>query len=157
GQGGEKTAAPESETSFVPKARLRGRIQADALMANQSPRDKAIYGDLENAVGFRRARLGAEGKVGEQIVWVSAFDFAGGQIAFKDVYVGADELPLIRRARVGHLLEPFSLEGFTSSNDITFMERAPIYSLDPVRNWGVGFYSYTDNERLTLGAGAFTS
>src|SRR5262249_4245869 len=53
--------------------------------------------------------------------------------------------------------EPFSLEGYTSSNYFPFAERSPIDSLDPARNWGVGIFSYTDNERATLALGAFKS
>jgi phosphate-selective porin OprO/OprP len=136
---------------------MRGRIHADAVFVNQSEQNQAIYGDFQNAVGFRRARLGAEGQIGGQIQWVSEFDFAGGEIAFKDVWIGLAELPWVRRLRVGHMREPFSLEFQTSSNDITFIERSTIAALDPVRNWGLGFFSYSDDERATLAGGAFRS
>src|SRR5262245_12981475 len=76
---------PEEEEKLKKTVELRGRIHADAIFANQSPTDKALIGDLQNAVGFRRARLGAQGTVGEQMRWVSEFEFAGGEIAFKDV------------------------------------------------------------------------
>src|SRR5215203_1299058 len=36
---------------------LRGRIHTDAIFVNQSERNKETIGDLENATGFRRARL----------------------------------------------------------------------------------------------------
>ena len=111
-----------AEPAVKPTIELRGRIQTDVLFVNQSQRNQEIFGDLQNAVGFRRARLGAQGTVGEQVYWVSEFDFAGGDIAFKDVLIGLDKLPLIRRVQIGHMLEPFSLEGYTSSNQITFME-----------------------------------
>lgn len=137
--------------------RLRGRIHADAIFVSQSERDKAILGDFQNAVGFRRARLGAEGSVGEQVRWVSEFDFAGGTISFKDVFVAVEKLPYIRQLRVGHFPEPFSLEGEISSNGLTFVERSPINALDPDRNWGVCFYTYTENERMTWALGAFRS
>jgi len=154
-------AIPEPEKTDAPVAgpivQLRGRIQADAVFVTQSLRDKLIIGDLENAVGFRRARLGAQGTVGEQVRWVSEFDFAGGTIAFKDVYVAIDDLPLIRQVRIGHFREPYSLEAATSSNDITLMERSPGNALDPGRNWGIGVYTYTDDERATLQFGGFAS
>jgi phosphate-selective porin OprO/OprP len=147
----------ERDEDPKPAIRLRGRIHTDAIEVTQSLRDKMIFGNLQNAVGFRRARLGAEGEVGEQVNWVAEFDFAGGQIEFKDVFIGVSELPLVRRIRVGHMLEPYSLESQTSSNFITFVERSPVNSLDPGRNWGVAFFSYTDNERATLAGGAFKS
>jgi phosphate-selective porin OprO and OprP len=140
-----------------PTINLRGRIQADAIFINQSPKDKAIIGDEQNVTGFRRARLGAEGTVGEQVNWVAEFDFANGAISFKDVFVGIDELPIIRRIRVGHMSEPFSLESLTTSNDLPFLERSNIDSLDPDRNWGVGIFSYSENERATLQVAAFRS
>ena len=41
------------------------------------------------------------------------------------------------------------------SNDFTFVERSPAFALDPARNWGVGFFSYSDDERATLAGGAY--
>src|SRR5262249_61986062 len=135
----------------------RGRIEADAVMADQSAKNKALFGNFENAVGFRRARIGAEGTVGEQVRWVAEWDFAGAKVAFKDVFVGVTELPYVREVRVGHLPEPFSLEGQIRSVWFPFMERSPGFALDPARNWGVAFYGYHDAGRLTLQAGPFQS
>ena len=144
------------ETSSQPKPNieLRGRIHADAIYVSQSQRDKAIIGDLQNAVGFRRARLGAQGKIGEQVRWVSEFDFAGGSISFKDVYLAVEQLPLVRQVRIGHFPEPFTLEGEISSNGLTFLERSASYAMDPDRNWGIGLYTYSENERITFAAGS---
>lgn len=140
-----------------PGIELRGRIQADAIMVNQSEKDKAIIGNVQNATGFRRARLGAQGLVGEQVHWITEFDFAGGDISFKDVFIGLSQLPIVDRVRVGHQVEPFSLEGYTNSNYFPFIERSPIDSLDPARNWGVLMLSYTQSQRATLMLGAFRS
>ena len=71
------------------------------------------------------------------------------------MWVGLKDLPWLRRVRVGHMREPFSLEGQTSSNDFTFAERSPMFTLDPARNWGVGFFSYSNDELATLSGGAF--
>lgn len=140
-----------------PVFEIRGRIHADSIFVSQSERDKAIIGNVQNATGFRRARLGAQGTVGEQVDWVSEFDFAGGNVSFKDIFVDVTELPLIDRIRLGHMNEPFSLEGLTSSNHFTFVERSPIMALDPARNWGLAFFSHTASERATLAFGAFRS
>ncbi|MFM7151990.1 MAG: OprO/OprP family phosphate-selective porin [Gemmataceae bacterium] len=136
-------------------ARLRGRIEADAAYAVQSARNLEIWDDIQNSVGFRRARLGAEGTVGDQVFWVSEIDFAGGNVLFRDVFVGLDKLPYLRRIRVGHFREPYGLEGTPSSNDMTFMERSPMDTFNPARNWGVGFASYTDEQRATFQGGVF--
>ena len=124
---GTEVCDPGSLADPDPQIHLRGRINADAVFVNQSASNQAIFGDYQNAVGFRRARLGAHGQVGGQVEWLSEFDFAGGEVAFKDVWIGLKDLPWVRRVRVGHMREPFSLEGQISSNDITFNERSPSY------------------------------
>lgn len=148
---------PKNEPDVKPTFELRGRIHADAIWVDQSEPNKAIFGNVANATGFRRARLGAQGTVGEHVNWVSEFDFAGGEISFKDVYLGVSKLPYVERVRVGHMREPFGLENFTSSNVFTFVERSPVNVLAPPRNWGVGLFSYTEDERATFGAGAYRS
>src|SRR5262249_46475975 len=55
------------------------------------------------------------------------------------------------------MLEPFSLEGAQSSNDLPFVERSPLMQLDPARNWGVLARSYTEDERATCQFGVFRS
>ena len=147
--------APKAADKSPIDARLRGRIEADADFVGQSGRSKQIVGSVDDATGFRRARLGGEGTFGEQLSWVAEFDFAGGQIAFKDVYGQVDELPVVRRLRFGHMIEPFSLEGQTSSNYFAFTERSTIMPLDPARNWGVEMLSYAESERATLQSGVF--
>ncbi len=112
---------------------------------------------MDNAVGFRRARLGAEGEVGANVYWQAEFDFAGGNIAFKNVFIGLKDIPVVRRLQVGHMCEPFSLEGAQSSNNLPFVERSAVYELDPQRNWGVLALSYTDNEKATCQFGVFRS
>ena len=63
---------------LTPTIELRGRLDVDAVTATQSSASKALLGDLENAYGFRRARLGAQGTVGTSARWVAEADFAGG-------------------------------------------------------------------------------
>lgn len=139
------------------KWELRGRIHADAIMVDQSPKNIEDFGNFQNVVGFRRARIGAQGTVGENVDWVAEVDFAGGDVALKDMWIGINDLPIVRRIRVGNASVPFSLEGQTNSNYITFCERSPIMSLDPARKWGVYFLSYTEDERITLQAGIYRS
>jgi phosphate-selective porin OprO/OprP len=147
----------ETQTSKDPNFKLRGRIEADSVTVNQSPKDKVLFGDFQDAVGFRRLRLGAEGTAGEMTRWVAEIDFAGGDVAVKDAYLAVNHLPYLREVRVGHMLEPFSLEGQISSNTFPFTERSSAFTLDPTRNWGVGVFSYTDDRRLFVQAGVFKS
>lgn len=138
-----------------PTFRIRGRIETDAIVAVQPTESKEIIGNLQNGYGLRRMRLGAEGTIGEEANWVSEVDLAGGTPRVRDVYIGLTMFPFVRELRVGHFREPFSLEGNTSSNFITFMERSPINQLDPTRNWGIAGYWWTDNERMTFTLGTF--
>jgi phosphate-selective porin OprO/OprP len=86
---------------------------------------------------------------------VSEVELAGGNVRLRDVFVGLDALPGVRQVRVGHFREPFSLEGMTSSNFITFLERSPLNVLSPARNWGVCGYWWPENERVLFSLGAF--
>lgn len=143
--------------STAPSIRLRGRIEADAIFANQDPKDKLLFGNFENAVGLRRARLGAEGEASEQTRWVAEVDFAGENYALKDVFIAINKLPIVREIRVGHQSEPFSLEGLTRSVWFPFTERSPAFTFDPARNWGVSIYSHDDDQRIFFQAGVFRS
>src|SRR5262249_26099840 len=55
----------ETQPPKDPNFKLRGRIEADSITVSQSPKDKLLFGDFQDAVGFRRLRLGAEGTAGE--------------------------------------------------------------------------------------------
>lgn len=141
--------------SPTPMFRVRGRIEAEGIFASQSLASREQIGTLQDGIGFRRARLGAQGTIGSSSRWVSEFEFAGGNIRFRDVFVGTEAIPVISTLQVGYFREPFSLEGATSSNFITFLERSPINQLDPARNWGVMAVWNPESERLMAALGAF--
>lgn len=138
-----------------PTFQLRGRIEAEATMAAQSAESQAILGDLQNGFGFRRVRLGAQGTIEDSASWVSEVELAGGNVRLRDVFIGLDALPGVRQLRVGHFREPYSLEGMTSTNFITFMERAPTNVISPARNWGVCGFWWPEHERVLFSLGAF--
>ena len=79
-------------------------------MVSQTDRNKAIIGDLDNATGFRRLRLGGKGTVGEQVEYQAEIDFATGGVVLRDTYIGVKKLPVVNEVRVGYFREPFSLE-----------------------------------------------
>jgi phosphate-selective porin OprO/OprP len=141
--------------SPTPLFRVRGRIEADAVFASQSLASRQQIGMLEDGIGFRRARLGAQGTIGSSSRWVSEFEFSGGNVRFRDVFVGTAAIPLISKLQVGYFREPFSLEGATSSTVITFLERSSINQLDPARNWGVMAVWNPESERMMAALGTF--
>ena len=152
----ESTDSEEpKQPDFTPKVKLRGRIHADAVGVTQSPHNKETIGDLENATGFRRVRLGAQGTIGKQVYWISAFEFSNAETEITDVFIGIKQLPFLGEVRLGHFREPFSLEAQTSSNYFPLTERSAINVLDPSRNWGMGWYYHSPNKMGTFALGGF--
>jgi phosphate-selective porin OprO/OprP len=136
---------------------LRGRIDADAIWGSQSPANLATYGELNDAIGLRRARIGVEGEFASDSRYISEIDLASGDVVVRDLFVGFGQIACSGELRVGHFREPFSLEGATSANTQSFMERSAINTLDPSRNWGVGYFRCNETEDVTLAFGVFHS
>lgn len=109
-----------------------------------------------DGVEFRRARIFFEGTVYERLFFKAQYDFAGGDPEFKDVYIGLKELGPLGSVRVGQFKEPFFLNEQTSSNYITFMERAlPNAFLPEFRNVGVMAMNTAAEQRFLWQAGVF--
>ena len=148
-------ATTRLEDLLKPTFRVRGLIETEAVAAAQSAQSKADIGDIQNGYGFRRIRLGVQGGIGDTAKWVSEVELAGGDVQLLDVFVGLTAVPGVRELRIGRFREPFSLEGMTSVNYLTLLERSPLNPLDPARNWGVCGYWWPDSERYTVSAGVF--
>lgn len=139
------------------KVKAGGRIQNDWLWISEDNGIKASIGEQEDGVEFRRARLYFSGLIYDNVEFKSQFDFAGGDVAFKDVYLGLTDLPF-GKIRAGHFKEPFSLEELTSSKYTTFLERALPNAFAPSRNTGVmlhGTALAASDPRMTWAVGAF--
>jgi phosphate-selective porin OprO and OprP len=146
------------------KVKVGGRIHFDwglispdsALNRNE---DNEVYGDnaLEgDGVEFRRARLYVEGSLWQDYLFKAQYDFAGGEVGFKDVYLGMQNIPFAGTILVGQMKEPFSLEELTSSNYITFMERSlPTGAFAPSRKTGIRAANSILDKRMTWAVGAF--
>ncbi len=137
-----------------------GRIQADGAVIGESSglSDdlRALGGDGQgNGVEFRRARLFFEGTVYERLFFKAQYDFAGGEAAFKDVYVGLNGLGPVGKVQVGQFKEPFFLDEQTSSNYITFMERGLNAVFFPDRNVGVMAQNTAAEKRFLWQLGVF--
>ena len=162
-------ADAKSQAPSKPLIAPSGRIQFDVANFTQNPASNAQFGNAQNTVGFRRARIALLGEYGV-CDYIIEMDFANRGIAstinskdqstgFKDVYVQVRDLPVIGNVRVGHFKECFGLEQLTSDNYTTFMER----SVDdegafvPGRNDGIMAYNWTENERATWALGTFTN
>ena len=135
--------------------RLRGRIDTDAIWSTQSPANKATFGDLQDVVGLRRARIGAEGQLGSDSRYLAEIDLAPGIVVPRDVYLALGNRQQSGEGQFGHFREPFSLEGGTSARYFAFMERSPVNLLDPARNWGLGFFRENLDANSSLALGVF--
>lgn len=145
-----------------------GRIHADYVnWVNDTE-----FGGQPNYVEFRRVRLFAAGEgygvydYQLDIGFAPEFDLEGAfeeqdgmldgsGIELKDAFIGIRDIPLLGYVRIGHMRTPFSLEQLISSNYLTFLERSLAHRLAPGRELGVAAFSFTPNENITWGYGAF--
>ncbi len=147
-----------------------GRIHSDWVnWAND-----AEFGGQPNYVEFRRLRLFASGEGYGVFDYELQLEFApetelqaradplthevdlgGFGVELKDAYLGMRDVPYLGYVRVGHFKTPFGLSELTSSNNITFMERALPHIFAPGREMGVGVNNHTAGENVTWAYGAF--
>lgn len=138
------------------KLKLGGRLHADFLSFSSDQELDESFGPIGDDSELRRVRLFVSGSFFERGEFKVQYDFAGDQAQPKDVYVGVTKVPVLGKVLFGHLKEPFSLEGYTSSNYVAFVERSsPVESFAPGRSLGVRVENTFGNDRLTLSAGLF--
>ncbi len=135
--------------------KVGGRVQDDwAWMREDDDVERAV-GDLTDGEEFRRAYLTFSGLMYQRVEWKAEFDFAGGDAAWRDVYIGITDVPVLGGIRAGHFKEPFSLEQLASDNYTTFVERSSGDVFAPARNTGVGVGRAFADQRMTWAAGIF--
>ncbi|VAW77490.1 Phosphate-specific outer membrane porin OprP; Pyrophosphate-specific outer membrane porin OprO [hydrothermal vent metagenome] len=101
--------------------RLGGRLHADTAWFIDD--DNNVLNSDSRDSEFRRARLFVSGKAFDDWRYRFEYDFAANNdFRIKSAWVGYNGFKAFS-IRAGNVLEPFSLEGMTSSNNITFMER----------------------------------
>ena len=148
--------AAKAEKAKEPEINWTAELQADFYAFNQDDASRLSVGDIENGEAFRRARIGMWGHYGPSEYRIE-MDFAQeGRPSFLDVYAGLNDLPLLGRVRVGHFLEPFSLDRVQSNRYLTFMERGlPSQAFSPGRNMGIMANNTWLEEDGTWGIGLF--
>ena len=142
------------------KWRLGGRIHADAAFYDNDTSSTGEVTGLDDGVDFRRARLVTEATLWRNWQLKFEYDFAddgGVDSGLRDVYLRYlfwGSQPYIT---VGQFKEYRGLESWSSSNDITFIERAlPSRAFSPpdARRLGVGVSTY-GQDLWTLSAGVY--
>ena len=170
----------QQQDLLQPSVTVGGRLAVDAAMFAQSGANQLNYGDIENGCGITRARIFVKGEAFHVIEyevemgfdnWASVIDdvrTVGTQTrffrrrvqstAFKDAYVGINELPFLGHLKIGRFKEPFSLSKMTSSRFTTFMERSPVTdAFTPGRGLGVMAFDWSSSEDYTWAIGLFRS
>src|SRR5262245_52490321 len=136
--------------------KIGGRIQNDwDWFTHEDDVETKTGQNADDGTEFRRARLYIPGTMYQHVIFMGEYDFAQGESAFKDVFVGLKEAGPINLIRVGHYKEPFGLEELTSDNITTFMERALPDIFTPQRNVGLSFNQGFFENRMTIAAGTF--
>jgi len=127
-------AVLESEDKAF-RLHIGGRLDFDNTFYHQS-QDLPIL--LQDGSDMRRARLRADGTIGENVDFVTEVNFANiqdvtnedttaqvGSVGLTDFYATFKQVPVVQNVRIGHMHQPMGLEHLTSSNDWYYMERSP--------------------------------
>ena len=135
------------------QVRFGGRTMYDWTFWGDGSEVEDSVGSLLNGTEFRRARIFVQGYLYERVEFKAQYDFAGGEIVAKDLYLG------IRHSkygfRVGHMKEPSGLEILTSSKYITFVERSLPTLFDAERNSGFLLHGNVIDGKFNYGIGVF--
>lgn len=132
-----------------PTVALTGVFQLDGEYAHQNTNNVDTLGEIQDGLGFRRARLAAKGKVTENTSYIMEFDFAQAQARFVDVWMQFAKVPVVGNVRVGRFRQPFGMAELTSIRELPFLERSVGFALTPFRQTGIMFFNHTENERAT--------
>lgn len=136
-----------AQESF-PTIQFGGRVHGDTTYFSN---DKYQYQDGSE---LRRGRLYVRGNLSEDWEYRIQTEFSDDDPELKDGYVrynGFENSRII----LGNFKQFSSLEFLTSSNNITFTERAMVNSLVTGRRVGIGYQRWDD--RYSLGVSAYTN
>lgn len=144
-------AAGAPRGDLLPLIKLSGFFQVDEGSFSQSGGSLARLGDIQNGVGFRRARLQALGKLTDFTGYTIEMDFATiGRPSFIDVWGEQSELPFFGTVRIGQFRQPTTMDNWTSIRHLEFLERSlPFQAIDPFRRVGIMAYAMSEDERTT--------
>jgi len=147
-----------------PTHKWTGRVHADYWhFPSQDPLNNFLDTgnpnfEVQDFVGFRRLRLGLAGDIPDNMRYKIEFDFASpNNLAFKDAYLGWEELPFFHTVLLGQQKRPYGLDHLNSSRYNVFMERpfaVEAYNQD-ARRFGIQSYGVSLNEAWNWRYGAF--
>jgi phosphate-selective porin OprO/OprP len=136
---------PLQAADSIPNIEFGGRLQADTTDYNS---DKYQY---IKGSELRRGRLFIRGDLSENWDYKLQYDFAPDHTELKDGYIRYSGFAN-SRITIGNFKVYGSLEELTSSNNITFTERALPNALVSSRRTGIGFQNWSDRYSLAVAA-----
>ena len=135
---------------------INGRILVDGGNIDADEELQRAFPDLDggNTV-FRKLSVDLYGNIYDAFDFKFEIDFANTK-DIQDIWIRYLKNPYLKKIKIGHQKEPFSLEYLTSITRTTFMERAlPVNAFELGRNIGIRYDSLNSNKRINWGAGAF--
>lgn len=142
----KKADASELEkTNKLPSAKLTGFFHLDSAWFSQDAGNLQTLGDINDGLGFRRARLAAKGNVVEDISYILEFDIAQSQARFVDVWLQRSKTRF-GNIRIGRYRQPFGMSELTSVRELPFLERPVTFTQSPFRQTGVMLFDTTSDE-----------
>ncbi|MEK6246742.1 MAG: OprO/OprP family phosphate-selective porin, partial [Planctomycetales bacterium] len=155
----------EVDIQKKPNIKIFGRINFDYWgFPTESPLANFLSASGDPAIGppdfigFRRLRIGVRGKINETMEYKLAMDFADpSNIAFKDAYIGWNELPLLQTVLLGNQKRPYGLDTLNSSRYNVFMERPFVIEAfnQDARRLGLQSYGVSPDELTNWRFGVF--
>jgi len=133
------------------KLKLGGRIMYDTgyFWMNSEGTDNGYTLKTSSGDEFRRARFFTSGTLYNNIDFKLQLDFGGNKAVLKDAHITLTKIPVIGNFRVGHFLQPFSLEAISSSKYMTFTERSLHNSFMDERNSGFTIFNQVLDKKLS--------
>ncbi len=131
-----------------PNWNMTGVIQVDMGFYSQDFVNRATLGDIDDGLGFRRARIGVVGQVAERTSYHLEFDFAQAQARFVDLWMQFHQTP-VGNIRIGRYRQPFGMSELSSIREIAFLERPLTFALAPFRQTGIMLFDTAFDEQLT--------
>ncbi|QDT53842.1 Porin O precursor [Caulifigura coniformis] len=150
------SAVAVPKATKYPNIELNGMLHIDGGVVAQDQANIDLYGDVDNSLGFRRARIGVDGFITEHLFFRLVPDFAlSGRPSFRDAYVEYRDLPGIGTIRLGESRQPFGMDAQTPASELLFLERSLSFALSPFRQTGLGFRNHNEDESVTWHGAVF--
>ena len=148
GSGAVVSEVIEKDSAKFPTIDITGFFHLDSAWFSQDALNRLTLGDIEDGLGFRRARLAAKGNVTDDMSFLFEFDIAQSQARFVDVWLQANNTPY-GNIRIGRYRQPFGMSELTSVRELPFLERPVTFTQSPFRQTGIMFFDTTRHEMET--------